>query len=560
MGTPALHPDRETIVVLDFGSQYSRLICRRVREARVYAELLPWNAPVEAIRALHPIGIILSGGPASVYETDAPTVPPPVFDLGVPILGICYGMQLLAHQLGGKVAPAPRREYGAATIHVAAAEQDGADVAQRLFRGLPAELPVWMSHGDHVEALPPGFRVLARSANSPAAAMADSQGRVGLQFHPEVVHTPQGQQLIENFCYGLCGAAGGWTTGSFIAEATEQIRQRVGHGRVVCGLSGGVDSAVTAALVHRAIGDQLTCIFVDNGLLRQNEAADVVETFQRHLGFELVVANAADEFLRHLHGVTDPESKRRIIGERFIRVFERIAGNLTGGNRTTFTGTSECAVSAGHLGAVEFLAQGTLYPDVIESGGDDANTLTAQGELGGGEAAARIKTHHNVGGLPPNLQFQLIEPLRYLFKDEGRAVGTELGLPEELVWRHPFPGPGLAVRVVGAVTAERVATLQQADAIFIEEIRAADWYRRLGQAFAVLTPLQSTGVMGDFRTYGHLIALRAILTSDYMTADWAPLPHNLLGRVATRIVNEVPGVNRVVYDITSKPPATIEWE
>ena len=539
MGTPSLHPDRETIVVLDFGSQYSRLICRRVREARVYAELLPWNAAAETIRALRPIGIILSGGPASVYETDAPTVPPPVFDLGVPILGICYGMQLLAHQLGGKVAPAPRREYGAATIHVAAAEQDGADVASRLFRGLPAELPVWMSHGDHVEELPPGFRVLARSANSPAAAMADGQGRVGLQFHPEVVHTPQGQQLIENFCYGLCGATGGWTAGSFIAEATEQIRRRVGPGRVVCGLSGGVDSAVTAALVHRAIGDQLTCIFVDNGLLRRNEAADVVETFQRHLGFELVVANAADEFLHHLHGVTDPERKRRIIGERFVRVFERVAG---------------------HLGTVEFLAQGTLYPDVIESGGDDAHTRTAQGESGGGEAAARIKTHHNVGGLPPNLQFQLIEPLRYLFKDEGRAVGTELGLPEELVWRHPFPGPGLAVRVVGAVTAERVATLQQADAIFIEEIRAAGWYRRLGQAFAVLTPLQSTGVMGDFRTYGHLIALRAILTSDYMTADWAPLPHDLLGRVATRIVNEVPGVNRVVYDITSKPPATVEWE
>ncbi len=542
MGTPPLHPDRETIVVLDFGSQYSRLICRRVREARVYAELLPWNAAAETIRALRPIGVILSGGPASVYEAEAPTVPPPVFDLGVPILGICYGMQLLAHQLGGKVAPAPRREYGAATIHVAAAEQGGADVARRLFRGLPAELPVWMSHGDHVEELPPGFRVLARSANSPTAAMADGKGRVGLQFHPEVVHTPQGQQLIENFCYGLCGATGGWTAGSFIAEATEQIRQRVGAGRVVCGLSGGVDSAVTAALVHRAIGDQLTCIFVDNGLLRRNEAADVVETFQRHLGFELVVANAADEFLQHLHGVTDPESKRRIIGERFVRVFERVAGNL---------------------GTVEFLAQGTLYPDVIESGGDEANALTpalSDGERGGNEAAARIKTHHNVGGLPPNLQFWLIEPLRYLFKDEGRAVGTELGLPEELVWRHPFPGPGLAVRVVGAVTAERVATLQQADAIFIEEIRAAGWYRRLGQAFAVLTPLRSTGVMGDFRTYGHLIALRAILTSDYMTADWAPLPHDLLGRVATRIVNEVPGVNRVVYDITSKPPATVEWE
>ena len=437
------------------------------------------------------------------------------------------------------MAPAPRREYGAATIHVGTAEGDGDDVAGRLFRGLPAELPVWMSHGDHVEELPSGFRVLARSANSPAAAMADSQGRVGLQFHPEVVHTPQGQQLIENFCYGLCGAAGGWTTGSFIAEATEQIRQRVGTSRVVCGLSGGVDSAVTAALVHRAIGDQLTCIFVDNGLLRQNEAADVVETFQQHLGFELVVANAGDDFLRHLHGVTDPERKRRIIGERFVRVFERVAGNL---------------------GTVEFLAQGTLYPDVIESGGDGANTVTGQDERGGGEVAAKIKSHHNVGGLPPDLQFQLIEPLRYLFKDEGRAVGTELGLPEELVWRHPFPGPGLAVRVVGAVTAERVTTLQQADAIFIEEIRAAGWYRRLGQAFAVLTPLQSTGVMGDFRTYGHLIALRAILTSDYMTADWAPLPHDLLGRVATRIVNEVPGVNRVVYDVTSKPPSTIEWE
>ncbi|MAG37449.1 MAG: glutamine-hydrolyzing GMP synthase [Dehalococcoidia bacterium] len=516
-----LHPDRETIVVLDFGSQYSRLICRRVREARVYAELLPWNASAETIRALRPIGVILSGGPASVYEEDAPTVSQQVFELGVPVLGICYGMQLLAHQLGGKVAAAPRREYGAATIHV---DGEGGP----LFQGLPADLPVWMSHGDHVEELPPGFRVLARSANSPAAAMADSRGRVGLQFHPEVVHTPQGQQLIENFCYGLCGATGGWTAGSFIAEATEQIRQRVGTGRVICGLSGGVDSAVTAALVHQAIGEQLTCIFVDNGLLRKNEAANVVETFERHLGFELVVANAADEFLRHLHGVTDPESKRLIIGERFVRVFERVAGNL---------------------GTVEFLAQGTLYPDVIESAGGTES-----------EAAARIKTHHNVGGLPPNLQFQLIEPLRYLFKDEGRAVGTELGLPEELVWRHPFPGPGLAVRIISDVTSERLATLQDADAIFIEEIRAAGWYRRLGQAFAVLTPLQSTGVMGDFRTYGHLVALRAILTSDYMTADWAPLPHDLLGRIATRIVNEVPGVNRVVYDITSKPPATVEWE
>jgi GMP synthase (glutamine-hydrolysing) len=522
---------RETIVILDFGSQYSRLIARRVRECRVYCEVLPWDAPAETVRRLAPKGIILSGGPASVYEPGAPTLPDVVLELGVPVLGICYGMQLLAHRLGGQVAPGERREYGHAQL-------DLLDRDEPLFRGLSDRPSVWMSHGDQVADLRPGFRAVAQTVTCPTAAMrrdpapgSPSGVIVGLQFHPEVAHTPQGQTLLQNFCYDLSGCEPTWTPGSFIAEAVAQVRAKVGGGRVLCAFSGGVDSSVAAALLHRAIGDQLTCVFVDNGLLRKNEAQTVVRTFREHLGFNLRHVDAGQEFLSRLKGVTDPEEKRAIVGERFIRVFEREAR----------------ALEAAH-GPFAFLAQGTLYPDVIESATPEA------------KAAAKIKTHHNVGGLPKDLSFQLIEPLRYLFKDEARAVGTELGLPDEIVWRDPFPGPGLAVRVLGEVTEERLAILREADAIFVEEIKAAGLYRRLGQVFAVLTDSRSTGVQGDFRTYGHVIALRAITTDDFMTADWARLPYEVLATAASRIANEVKAVNRVVYDVTSKPPATVEWE
>jgi len=518
---------RETIVILDF--QYSQLIARRVREAQVYCELIPWDAPAERVLALAPRGFILSGGPASVYDPDAPTLPAYVLESNVPILGICYGMQLLAHALGGRVVPATEREYGPAEVTLT-------DVKNPLLSPLspfPSPLSVWMSHGDRVEALPPGWQVLATSPNSPVAAMGDlARGRYGLQFHPEVVHTPRGKEIIRHFLYDVCGCHGDWTPGSFIEESVAAIRQQVGDGHVLCGLSGGVDSAVTATLVHRAVGDQLTCVFVDTGLLRRGEAAQVVQTFQRAQSMRLVAVNAAEEFLDDLAGVTDPEEKRKRIGERFVRVFEREAARL-----------------AARWGEIRFLAQGTLYPDVIES---------ARREEHG--AARTIKTHHNVGGLPETMRFELVEPLRMLFKDEVRAVGEALGLPEEIVWRHPFPGPGLAIRVIGEVTWERLETLRAADAILLEELRAAGLYRQTAQVFAVLLPVRSVGVMGDGRTYAHVVALRAVTSDDFMTADWARLPYELLARISNRIVNEVPGVNRVVYDISSKPPATIEWE
>jgi GMP synthase (glutamine-hydrolysing) len=516
---------REAVVILDFGSQYSQLIARRVRELEVYCELIPYNAPAAEITRLNPLGFILSGGPASVYAKDAPHLPDLVLAAQKPVLGICYGMQLLAYHLGGQVDPGQEREYGPAEIKLAKLDSP-------LFATIPtpgSTLSVWMSHGDRVTRLPTGFHTLAQSENSPYAAIGDpARGFYGLQFHPEVSHTPQGKELLRAFLYGVCGCHGGWTPGNFIAESIGQIQAQVGAGKVVCGLSGGVDSAVTAALLHRAIGDQLTCIFVNNGLLRKNEPEQVVQTFEKEMHARLVAVDATEDFLSALAGVTDPEAKRKTIGEKFIRIFE---------------------AEAGRLGHVDFLAQGTLYPDIIES--------ASRSQQAG---AAKIKTHHNVGGLPEDMQFELVEPLRYLFKDEVRAVGEALGLPRQMVWRHPFPGPGLAVRVLGEVTWPRLETLRAADAILIEELHASGWYNRTAQAFAVLLPVQSVGVMGDYRTYADVIALRAVTTDDFMTADWARLPADLLARVSNRIVNEVPGVNRVVYDISSKPPATIEWE
>ncbi len=509
------------LAILDFGSQYTQLIARRVREAHVYCELFPWDAPPEEVLALKPRGFIFSGGPASVYAAGAPRLPDYVLAQSVPVLGICYGMQLLAHRLGGRVAPAARREYGPAEVTLTA------DVP--LLFPLSSDPRVWMSHGDRIEAVPPGFEVLAHSTNSPVAAMGDLERRLyGLQFHPEVVHTVRGREILRCFAVEVCGCVPDWTPAAFIEQAVAAIRAQVGAGRIVCGLSGGIDSAVTATLVHRAVGDQLTCIFVNTGLLRRGEPGQVVRTFQNRLGMRLVPVDATEEFLSALNGVTDPEQKRRIIGERFIRVFER---------------------EARRLGEVPFLAQGTLYPDVIESCGPERR------------AAARIKTHHNVGGLPADMSFELVEPLRYLFKDETRAVGEALGLPDEIVWRQPFPGPGLAVRILGEVTWERLETLRAADAILLEELGAAGLLRgATQQAFAVLLPVRSVGVMGDGRTYQHVVTIRAVTTEDFMTADWARLDHELLACISNRIVNEVPEVNRVVYDVTSKPPATIEWE
>jgi len=515
----AAPPKRDTIAIMDFGSQYSRLIARRVREQMVYCEILPPDAPREAIKGVDLAGIILSGGPASVYEESAPQAPAWVFDAGVPVLGICYGMQLIAHQLGGAVAQSTEREYGFAVIH-----RNDQSV---LFDGLEDEIPVWMSHGDRIDTLPPGFRSVAFSENSPIAAMANDAGVYGIQFHPEVAHTPQGAQILKNFAYKVCGLNGSWTPGNFVAEAIARIKAQVGDAKVICALSGGVDSAVTAKLVHEAIGDQLTCIFVNNGLLRREEPERVQEVFGRNLGLNLIYVDGTERFLTALAGVSDPEQKRKIIGNEFINVFEEQAGTL---------------------GEVDYLAQGTLYPDVIESQTPESG------------AAHKIKTHHNVGGLPERMRLKLVEPLRYLFKDEVRLAGTELGLPPEILNRQPFPGPGLAIRVIGDITWEKLEVLRAADWIVMDEIKGDGLYDKLWQSFAVLTDIRTVGVMGDQRTYQHVLAIRAVTSEDAMTADWARLPYDTLARISSRIVNEVSAINRVVYDITSKPPGTIEWE
>jgi len=512
----------QTILVLDFGSQYTQLIARRLRELSVYSEIVPFNTPIEALRAKDPVGIILSGGPSSVSDAEAPKCDRRVFELATPVLGICYGMQLMTDVLGGEVRRSGHREFGHAIVRVA-----NGDRGPRIFSDVPTELRVWASHGDDVAAVPPGFQVAATSATAPIAAMESTERDLyALLFHPEVVHTDHGLEILKNFAFRICGCTGDWTIASFIEEATGRIRAQVGPGKVVCGLSGGVDSTVAAMLIHRAVGDRLTCIFVDNGLLRDDEANQIQKRFREKMKLPLDFVDASDLFLDRLAGVTDPERKRKIIGGTFIDVFE---------------------ARAKELGGFEFLGQGTLYPDVIES-------ASVHGP------AVVIKSHHNVGGLPERMHFKLVEPLRDLFKDEVRRVGQDLGLDKEFVVRQPFPGPGLAVRVLGEITRDRLALLRLADKIVAEEVRRAGWYERLWQSFAVLLPVQSVGVMGDARTYEHTVAIRAVESLDGMTADWARLPHELLAAISSRIVNEVRGINRVVYDISSKPPSTIEWE
>ena len=523
MGLPHWYVATQTIVILDFGSQYTQLIARRIREQNVFSVVLPCTAPLAEIEALKPLGIILSGGPSSVYDADAPAADPKLLELGVPTLGICYGLHFIVHHLGGKVLGAPRREYG----HAEVAIEDG---ASQLFAGLPATLQVWMSHGDEAAELPAGFHRTAVSANALAGFESAERRIWAVQFHPEVHHTPLGPQLIKNFVFNICGAAGDWTPAHFIQTTVEGIRAKVGSGQVICGLSGGVDSSVAAVLVHKAVGDQLTCIFVNNGVLRKNEFQSVQKNLRDKLGLKIVAVDASERFLAKLAGVTDPETKRKRIGAEFIAVFDDEAGRI-----------------AKESGGVDWLVQGTLYPDVIESSSVKGPSQT-------------IKSHHNVGGLPLGMKLKLIEPLRDLFKDEVRRIGRDLGMPEEILGRQPFPGPGLAVRILGEVTPERVALLQEADEIVVAEIKAAGLYSSIWQSLAVLLPVMSVGVMGDQRTYAYTAAVRAVHSEDGMTADWTPLPYEVLKRISSRIVNEVRGINRVVYDITSKPPGTIEWE